>query len=80
MQVGVGSRTAIERVDDTRNNLTNPEPVRNKLCLAADYLVLATVTQYAITHIWQSSDFDQDSLRGSSGECALYPGGERNIS
>ena len=51
MQVGVGSRTAIERVDDTRNNLANPEPVRNKLYLPADYLALATATQVAVTHI-----------------------------
>lgn len=51
MQVGVGPRTAIERVDDTRNNLANPEPVRNKLYLPADYLALATATQVAVTDI-----------------------------
>ena len=51
MQVGVGPRTAIERVNDTRNNLANPEPVRNKLYRAADYLALTTVSQCAVTDI-----------------------------
>ena len=51
MQVGVGPRTAIERVDDARNNLANPELVRNKLYLAADYLAFTTVSQCAVNDI-----------------------------
>jgi hypothetical protein len=74
MPVGGRRRTATELVQDKRNNLANSVLVRNKPRLAADYLAIATVTPSAITHIKQSSAFNQDSLRGSSAECALYPG------